>query len=144
MLGDIVTFEWGFNITSGDKLNQFVLGRKDSDFNEVIMYQSSGKLLTYDNRFKLEKNATPDFMIIPAKAEDETKYCLKVYTDLGEIGEKCVELKILGKCLHVFSFFSKSIPQSPQPRASNTILFKEVLRKESWLCGVTIVPTFIQ
>lgn len=103
MLGENLTLEWGYTIT-GDKLDEFLLTRREnSEFEEIAKYRSDGLVNVFNRRFALAKNATPAFMLIKAQWGDETKYCCKVFTHTGEKDKRCVELTILGKSLLVVS-----------------------------------------
>ena len=110
VLGENVTLEWAYSLTlaAGDKFDYFVMRRREDsldDYGEILKYGSDGKENVYDDykgRFALAKNATPALLLTNAKASDERKYCCKVVTT-NTVKQKCVNLKIIGKCLSLLS-----------------------------------------
>ena len=114
ILGENVTLEWNFTLTSAETFHYFVLledGRHD-----MIIYTESNGASTYDSyigRVTLARNGTPSFTLINLTSGNDgnSEYCLKVSTKLKDDPAKthmdCTRLEILGKVtfklhMHVF------------------------------------------
>ena len=112
ILGENVTLEWNFTLTSAETFLHFLL--LENRWKEMIIYTESNGASTYDpykGRVTLARNGTPSFMLINlTRGNDGKKYCLKVLTKEADSAKNywdCLRLKILGKVtfklhMHVF------------------------------------------
>ena len=111
ILGENVTLEWNFTLTSAETFHYFAL-LEDGRYDMIIFTKSNGAL-TYDpytGRVTLARNGTPSFTLINlTRGNHRTEYCLKVLTEEADAAKSysdCPRLNILGKVTFKLHFES--------------------------------------
>ena len=112
ILGENVTLEWNYTLSSTEKLDYFLL--LEGGYDMIIFTESNGASIydSYRGRVILARNGTPSFTLINLKMSNDGKqYCLKVSTkeSVAKINFDCTLLKILGKVkfkLSIHAFFA--------------------------------------
>ena len=126
ILGENVTMEWNFTLTSAETFDFFLLLENSNFMSKYSENKGSVIYKRYRGHVILERNGTPSFTLTNLKPRNNGNvYCLNVGTQEtvqeGEMYSNCSRLMILGKGIfklpmYLFVFYSNGKESKPGQR----------------------------